>query len=189
MDILIKIIAYLRGFLVSLRVKSNGPFKSIGKTIIRKKNGIIYVGKYSCLWPEVKLDARSYLSNNKAILKIGEYTSIGDRTQIHCGRNITIGNYTLISWDVNILENDYHASGGGEPVHKDIIIGDEVWIGARVIIIKGVTIGNGAIIAAGSVVTKDVPPYSLVAGNPAKFIKKVASHMGSHEDETTKSVS
>ena len=53
-----------------------------------------------------------------------------------------------------------------------IVIEDDVWIGARVIILKGVTIGKGSIIGAGSVVTKDVEPYSIVGGNPAKLIRK-----------------
>ena len=53
-----------------------------------------------------------------------------------------------------------------------IVVGNDVWIGACAIIMSGVTIGDGAIVAAGSVVTKDVPPYTLVGGNPAKFIKK-----------------
>ena len=56
---------------------------------------------------------------------------------------------------------------------KPIIIEDDVWIGFNSIILKGVTIGKGAIIAAGSVVTKDIPPFSMVAGNPAKIIKTI----------------
>ena len=56
---------------------------------------------------------------------------------------------------------------------KEIIIKNNAWIGMRSIILKGVTIGEGAIVAAGSVVTKDVPPYTLVAGNPAVIKKKL----------------
>lgn len=52
-----------------------------------------------------------------------------------------------------------------------IVIGDHVWIGMNVIVLKGVTIGEGAVVSAGSVVTKDVPPHSLVAGVPAKVVK------------------
>ena len=55
---------------------------------------------------------------------------------------------------------------------KPIEIGDHVWIGLRAIILKGVKIGNGSVIAAGAVVTRDVPPYSLVAGVPARVIKE-----------------
>lgn len=58
-----------------------------------------------------------------------------------------------------------------KPVSAPIVIGDHVWIGMNVIVLKGVTIGEGAVVAAGSVVTKDVPPYSLVAGVPANVIK------------------
>jgi acetyltransferase-like isoleucine patch superfamily enzyme len=60
----------------------------------------------------------------------------------------------------------------GHPACKgDIIVGNDVWIGAKSTIMSGVKIGDGSIIGAGSTVTKDVPPYSIVAGNPAKFIK------------------
>ena len=54
---------------------------------------------------------------------------------------------------------------------RPITIGDDVWIGSRVIILGGVNVGNGAVIGAGSVVTHDVPPYSVVGGNPARIIK------------------
>jgi virginiamycin A acetyltransferase len=58
------------------------------------------------------------------------------------------------------------------PQKRDTTIGDDVWIGHQAFIMPGVTIGSGAIIGAGSVVTKDVPPYTIVAGNPAKLIRK-----------------
>jgi len=59
----------------------------------------------------------------------------------------------------------------GKSVATPIIIGDHVWIGMNVTVLKGVTIGDGAVVAAGSMVTKDVPPHSLVAGVPAKVVK------------------
>ncbi|MNW06569.1 putative acetyltransferase [compost metagenome] len=70
-----------------------------------------------------------------------------------------------------ISDTDYHQIEGTVST-KPIVIGDEVWIGCKSIILKGVTIGNGAVVAAGSVVTKDVEPYTLVAGIPAKVIKR-----------------
>ena len=59
----------------------------------------------------------------------------------------------------------------GDSVSKTVIIGDDVWIGARVIILKGVYVGKGAVIAAGAILTKDVPEYAIVGGVPAKVIK------------------
>ncbi len=172
------IIAYVRGFFLRARIKANGPIKSIGKTIINNKHGIITVGKRTCLWPYVKFSLVKSRTDVVPTLQIGEYGSIGDRTQIHCGNRVKIGDYVLISWDVNIIEYDYHAPGGGLPEPLPITIEDEVWVGARCIITKGVTIGKGSIIGAGSVVTKSIPPYSLAAGNPAKVIKKIQSWRG-----------
>jgi len=67
----------------------------------------------------------------------------------------------------------------GEQAEKPVIIGDDVWIGTRVVILPGVNVGKGAILAAGAVVTKDVPEYAIVGGNPARFIK---SRAGSNSD-------
>ncbi len=182
-EILAKIFAYTRGFFLKSKLKTYGPLISYGKTIIIKQYGIIEVGKYSRLWPDVKLVAMSQTKGSKAVIKIGDYSSLGDRTQIHCSKSVKIGNYVLIAWDVNILEHDHHAPGGANPTPEPIIIEDEVWIACRSIILKGVTIGKGAIVGAGSVVTKDIPPYTFAAGNPAKNIKMVASWKGSYDKD------
>jgi acetyltransferase-like isoleucine patch superfamily enzyme len=178
-EILVRIFAYIRGFFLKRKFKTSGPLISYGKTIVIKRNGVIEIGKHTRLWPDVKLVAMSQQSGRQAIIRIGDYSSLGDRTQVHCSQSVTIGNYALIAWDVNILEHDYHAPGGGNPIPEPITIEDEVWIACRCIILKGVTIGKGAIIGAGSVVTKSIPPYTFAAGNPARIIKKVASWKGS----------
>lgn len=93
--------------------------------------------------------------------------------KIRCKQYIKIGNNVAISHDVTIMDSDAHNIGYEEfEMTKPIIIGDHVWIGTRATILKGVKIGNGAIVAAGSVVTKDVPANSIVAGVPAKVIKE-----------------
>ena len=69
---------------------------------------------------------------------------------------------------------NYHSVDGAEERIAPVHIGNDVWIGCRSIILSGIRIGDGAVVAAGSVVTKDVPPYTLVAGNPAQIKKKVA---------------
>lgn len=66
---------------------------------------------------------------------------------------------------------DIPMSVQGEEEMRLIVIGDDVWIGARALILRGVTVGDGAIVGAGAVVTKDVPSFAIVAGNPAKIIK------------------
>jgi maltose O-acetyltransferase len=114
----------------------------------------------------------------------GGRLEVGDRVYINYGASIAahsliqIGAHTLIGTHCIIMDNDYHHVDVAErhtlPESRPIIIGDHVWIGARVTILKGVTIGEYAVIGAGSVVTRDVPPFSLVAGVPAKVIRRIA---------------
>ena len=77
-----------------------------------------------------------------------------------------------ISENVIIRDSDNHQITGGNSMFAPVIIKDNAWIGMSAIILKGVTVGEGAIVAAGSVVTKDVPPHTIVAGVPARVIKK-----------------
>jgi len=121
---------------------------------------------------------------------IGNNVYIGELSKIRSGENILIGNNVLISHNVNITDTNAHeidhmerAEGyvsliknGHTPTKGSIqtapvIINDYVWINFNAVILKGVTIGRGAIIAAGAVVTKDVPPFTVVGGNPASVIK------------------
>ncbi|MCK4574218.1 MAG: acyltransferase [candidate division Zixibacteria bacterium] len=180
-----KAFGYFRGLLLRARLTANGLICSHGPTIIHKSHGSIEVGNRTYLWPDVKLVAAAVDPDQPAVLRIGEKCSLGDRTQIHCGREVTIGNRVLISWDVNIIENEYHGFGGGPARPKSIHIGDEVWIGCRVLVLNGVTIGRGATIGAGSVVTKDIPPYTLAAGNPARAIRKADSWCGGKEEPSS----
>ena len=96
--------------------------------------------------------------------------------KIRCTERITIGRGVAISHDVTIMDSDAHDILEEKHIRtKPVTIGDHVWIGSRAMILKGVTIGDGAIIAAGSIVTRDVPANSLVAGVPAKVIKHKVS--------------
>ena len=93
--------------------------------------------------------------------------------QVVCKEKITIGNNVAIARDVIIRDTDAHDILNENHIkNKPVKIGDHVWIGTRAIIMKGVTIGEGAIVAAGAVVTKDVKPNSIVAGVPAKTIRE-----------------
>jgi acetyltransferase-like isoleucine patch superfamily enzyme len=125
--------------------------------------------------------------NGKIIVQPEVY--IGDDCLISCANCIEIGSYTLIAHGVQIFDNDSHPVDwnlrqqdwqmimGGQAQNRPpnttapICIGQHVWIGFNSIILKGVTIGDHSIIAAGSVVTSDIPSDVVAGGNPAKVIK------------------
>ena len=144
-----KISCKLRFFLWKRILKSN-----IG-TNVKIQSGVL-VGKFSDI-------------------KIGSNVAINENSRL---RNVDIGNYVLIAPEVYILHSGHGYSmkdvpmyDQGETHYAKTIIEDDVWIGARSLILPGRKIGRGSIVAAGSVVTKDVEPYSIVGGNPAKVIK------------------
>lgn len=115
-----------------------------------------------------------YLRSPGARITIGAGTYVNRRSEFHCDKRIAVGNGCAIAWDVQILDSDHHAiDGRNEPA--DVVIDDHVWIGARAMILKGVHIGEGAIVAAGSVVTADVPARCAVAGSPAKVVRRDVS--------------
>lgn len=100
---------------------------------------------------------------------------------IYAVSSITIGEYVNIGVNVCIYDTDFHSINYLErrkKIYKNvkskpIVIEDDVWIGANTMILKGVRIGRGAIVGAGSIVTKSIPPFTLWAGNPARFIREV----------------
>lgn len=111
-------------------------------------------------------------------LAMGEYGFIGYGAWI-CPK-VTLGNYVMIAPEIAILGGDHNYDVVGKPIifsgrpseTPSTTIESDVWIGYRVTVIAGVTIGRGAVIASGSVVTKDVEPYAIVAGVPAKKVRE-----------------
>jgi maltose O-acetyltransferase len=124
----------------------------------------------------VTIENQCYIGSGKSI-EIGDYSGIGQRCYLQ--GKITIGKYVMMAPDVVILTENHKFQDtskllrfqGSQKV-EPVIIEDDVWIGIRAIILPGVRIGKGAVVGAGSVVTKEVEPYSIVAGNPAKLIRK-----------------
>ena len=124
-------------------------------------------------------------------IKIGDHFYMGPNSFIGSENSIEIGRCVIISNDVRIYDNNNHPTSpkareymsmngfsneNWEWCHAasaPVIIEDNVWIGQYCTILKGVRIGKGSIVATRAVVTKDVPPYSMVAGNPAKVVKKI----------------
>jgi acetyltransferase-like isoleucine patch superfamily enzyme len=142
--------------------KHNGRFTTSGICLLRPGCRVGIVGK----------------GDQPAHLHIGEGTEIGDRTLINVSQRIEIGACCSISWDCEISDTDFHqiilADGQRPPITEPVIIEDAVWIGSRCLILKSVTIGHHSVVAAGSVVRRSMPPYSLVAGNPARRVGQVA---------------
>jgi len=151
--------------------------------------------KYLTVKNDSVVQSRFVFEKESGEVTIGANSFIGGSTII-CIEKVDIGDDVLISWGCTIIDNDAHSlewefrkndvrewkSGideGQLGKYKNwknvksasIKIGNKVWIGFNSIILKGITIGEGAVVGAGSVVTKDVPPYVVVAGNPAKVIK------------------
>lgn len=117
-------------------------------------------------------------------IHIGEHVSIGPNARLWTSRaDIYIEDYALFGPGVTIITGDHRKDVIGKHISeltdddkvpeddKDVVIGKGAWLGANVTVLKGVTIGDDAIVAAGSVVTKDVAPYTIVGGNPAHYIK------------------
>ena len=109
-------------------------------------------------------------------MEIGDRSGVGINAKMH--GKVIIGNDVMMGPECIIYTQNHDFSRTDIPMNKQgfseekpVIIGDDVWIGGRVIILPGVNVGKGAIIGAGSVVTKDVPEYAIVAGNPATVKK------------------
>lgn len=162
---------YLRGYLSSLRYFTHPVLVAQhGRLSVFRKDGNISVGKKTRFWPGVKLSCEG-TPDHPARMVIGDGVQIGDNTQIHCGVALTIEDGTKISWGCTIMDRDFHAVSGSEETRTPLHIGKNAWIACQVTILKGVSIGANAVVAAGSVVTRDVPPGAVVAGNPAKIVK------------------
>ena len=129
-------------------------------------------------------------------INIGEWCYVGEGSRIWSAASISIGNRVLISHSVNVFDSLTHpldAAARHEQIKQifkrghprdisldenPVKICDDAWIGAGAIVLRGVTVGEGGVVAAGAVVTKDVLPYSIVAGNPAEFVRKLPSNAG-----------
>ncbi len=113
------------------------------------------------------------VANPGAVIEIGDHVFLNSGVSISAHQLVKIGNGCQIGNHCLFMDNDYHQVGNlhAQGDSKPIILEDDVWLGARVIVLKGVTIGKGAVIGAGSVVTRDVPARSVAVGSPARIIK------------------
>lgn len=170
-------------------------FKHIGEhTLIGKHTAIVghkyisigddtAIGDYGFLTAHAKFARADQIMTTPPVLILGDRCSIGPRSHITCMNHVEIGNDVLTGPSVLITDNAYgeavrellDTAPNYRPLYSKgpVVIEDNVWIGEKASIMPGVHIGKGAIIAANSVVTHDVPAYAVVAGIPAKVIKQL----------------
>lgn len=170
-------------------------FMSDGKVLFNLFSGILNSSSRDSIFIGDKSKISGWIiTDGTGKVSIGRYCSLNERSVIRALQSISIGNYVLISSDVYIQDNNSHSiyaedrqkeieadtevGGTGNaalhnPEVKPVTIGNHVWIGRRAMIMKGVTIGDRAIVAAGAIVTKDVPAGCIVAGNPARVVKEI----------------
>jgi len=134
-------------------------------------NGEIILGDRVKIWSHIHKTQLS--AGGKGKLIIGDNSFINVGTIISAHYQIKIGENAQIAPGVILMDNDFHRVEDKDAIDvpTPITIGDNVWLATRVVVLKGVTIGEGSTIASGAVVTKDIPPYSLAAGIPAKVVK------------------
>lgn len=145
----------------------------------------IRVGMFSLIAGELLIFAHG------GQISLGQWCFVGEGTRIWSSCSITIGNRVLISHNVNVFDSLTHPLNAssrheqfkaimvaGHPRQinlgeRPVVLEDDVWIGAGASVLRGVTVRTGAVVATGAVVTKEVPPYVIVAGNPARIIREL----------------
>ena len=191
---------FLRGLREKLFMGESSGWVLVGKQVSIRYAAYLQAGKELIIEDYAEINARStqkiILGNRVTIgkyaiirpgnlyggepgegLVVGDHSNIGPYCYIGCSGHISIGNNVMISPRVSIYAENHvfdktDATIKSQGVKKEkVVIEDDCWIASNSILLAGVTIGKGSVVAAGSVVTQDVPPYSVVAGVPARVIK------------------
>lgn len=177
-----------------------GPQTIFGPSFFFDNRGAVQVARLR-IGDQCVIGCTVVLEREIGQILIGDRTYISGGTTIVSALDIQIGSDVLVAWGVTIIDHDAHSvcwadrandvldwqvgwqADGYNGVARQknwsvvpmapIVIGDKVWIGFNSIVLKGVHIGEGAVVAAGSVVTQDIPPYCIVAGNPAKILREL----------------
>jgi acetyltransferase-like isoleucine patch superfamily enzyme len=129
------------------------------------------IAKYGWQVGDHSYGAPNILELNRAKFSVGRFTSIGQDVVVLLGNHRTD---TVTTYPFKTLRRFWHTAAASQDDHSskgDVVIGSDVWIGHGVTILSGVQVGDGAVLAANCVVTKDVPPYAVMAGNPARLVR------------------
>lgn len=134
--------------------------------------GTIEVGNNFVARATQHLPVEIFVASN-AFLEVGNAVFLNQGVRISCSKKISIGDNCLIADECVLLDNDFHASNGKPGKMDQITLESGVWLATRVIVLRGVTIGRGSCIGAGSVVTRSIPPGCFAAGAPARVIRSI----------------
>lgn len=153
--------------------------------------GGITIGDNTIVMHGAVLHVYNFRDMPKAGIKIGQDSLVGEYSVIRGQGGVTIGDRVYTSPFTQIIAVNHIFDDPDRPfvdqgiTAEGIVIEDDVWLGAGAVITDGVRVGKGAVVAAGAVVTKDVPPHTVVAGVPAKVIKQIEKHTNGHRPERT----
>ena len=160
----------LRGLVVRRSFNKAGVLSVVAGWPLPKvinAGGVVEIGNCG-LFPGVRIECWQ-----GAVVRIGKGTFLNRNTEIVASTSVTIGQDCKIARDVMIMDTDQHPVGSGSMCNKPVEIGDRVWLGSRVIVLKGVSIGHDSVVGAGAIVTRSVPPYSLVVGTAARVVRSL----------------
>lgn len=178
------------------RILGRGGFVAGSGTTLAGSAQIIDTGRSGgnriCIGDHSRIEGELLVFAHGGEISVGDWCFIGPGTRIWSGASIKIGNRVMISHNVNIFDSLTHPLDPAERHahfrrimehgHPDavdlgerpVVIEDDAWIAASATILRGVRIGHGAVVGAAAVVTRDVPPLTVVAGNPARVIRQLA---------------
>lgn len=160
---------------------------------IRGRRWIVLGERFTC-GRGLRMDALGYPSTSAPLIRVGSDVAINDYVHIAAAESVVIGDRVLIASKVFISDHDHGGYGKGG-IHADprippemrdlmvspIVIEDDVWIGESVSVLPGVRIGKGSIVGTMSTVTRDIPPYSIAVGSPARVVKRFNFDNGTWE--------
>lgn len=155
-------------------VDAVGPGARVRGTPMVENDGRIVIGsRFAC---DTYLAKVQLYTGEAGELAIGDDCFVNNGSTLSASCSIRVGNRVNIAPHCTVIDNDFHgvAERDTAPAMAPIVLEDDVWLGTGVIVLKGVTIGRGSVIASGSVVTRDVPPGVLAGGVPAKVLKAIA---------------
>jgi len=161
---------------------SLGARSVLGRSLLVPNPRIIAIGSYVTICSDFILADLAMGEGTAPKIVIGDATTILFRFQCNAAQSVTIGKNVLFASNVLVTDSDHVIEPGGLPVTRNnrfvtrpVRIEDNCWIGQNAVILKGVTIGHDSIVGANTVVTRSVPPCSVVAGNPARIIRSLDS--------------